>query len=162
MKTLQLASIGLLLMASTTSPADPNVTTDSDAVRAVLTLTDQMNTLLRNGDAAEFGRLLSLEFVASDPSNTIRNRDELIAVVSSGRLKYDSIETDIDFAKQLGDNLVVVMGTESTTQSAVPTSGDLETAALAGTLHRRFTNVFRKEDDSWRLLVKQSTIISIE
>ena len=38
----------------------------------------------------------------------------------------------------------------------------LEESAIAGTLHRRFTNVYRKEDGVSRLLIKQSTIFSME
>ena len=114
------------------------------------------------GDGKSFGALISEEFVASDPGNTIRHRDELIVLVSSGRLRYESIETSIDYARQLGEDLVVIMGTESTTQSAVPVEGELKKVALTKTLHRRFTNVFRNEQGFWRLLIKQSTIISAD
>ncbi len=103
-----------------------------------------------------------MQFVASDPSNTIRLKDDLIALVASGRLKYESIETSIDFADEVAEGLVVVMGTETTRQSAVPLKGELATKALADSLSRRFTNVYRKEQDGWRLLIKQSTIIAAE
>ena len=98
--------------------------------------------------------------MSSDPSNTIRLKDDLIALVASGRLKYESIETSIDFADEVTVGLVVVMGTETTRQSAVPLEGELATKVLADSLSRRFTNVYRKEQDGWRLLIKQSTIIA--
>ncbi len=105
---------------------------------------------------------LSENFVASDPSNSIRHRDDLIALFSSGQVSYSSFKTNIDYADQLGEGLVVIMGTESSTQTSVPSDAGLEEATVARTLNRRFTNVYRREDGIWRLLIKQSTIISVE
>ncbi|MHC4073960.1 MAG: nuclear transport factor 2 family protein, partial [Planctomycetota bacterium] len=97
-----------------------------------------------------------------DPSNSIRHRDDLIALFSSGQVSYSSFKTSIDYADQLGEDLVVIMGTESSTQSSVPSDAGLEEATVASTLNRRFTNVYRREDGIWRLLIKQSTIFSVE
>jgi len=152
----------LLLSIFAFANADPAVDTEDPAVRAVLAVQDQIHEFGIAGDAKSFGALISEEFVASDPSNTIRRRDELIGLVSSGRLRYESIEASIDFARQVGDDLVVVMGTESTLQSAVPVDGNLATVATSHKLKRRFTNVFRNEQGKWRLLIKQSTIIAAE
>ena len=151
-----------LLFALAIAHADSEVDTENPAVRAVLAVQDQLHEFGIAGDGSSFGALISDDFVASDPSNTIRHRDELVALVSSGRLRYESIETFIDYAKQLGDDIVVIMGTESTQQSAVPTDSDLESVALSHKLKRRFTNVYRNEHGEWRLLIKQSTIIAVE
>jgi hypothetical protein len=152
----------LLLLTAMNAYTDSNVDAENPAVMSVLAIQEQMHEYAISGDGVSFGELISVDFVASDPSNTIRHRDELIALVSSGRLIYESIETSIDYARQIGNNLVVVMGTESTQQNAVPVDGELEEVALTKTLKRRFTNVFRNEQGSWRLLIKQSTIISVE
>ncbi len=162
MTTFRLILIALLLGATSQVFPEDEANSDNPAVIAALGTQDRMLQYLLAGDATSFGELISQEFVASDPSNTIRHRDDLIALVSSGRLKYESVDTSIDYAEQLGDNLVVVMGTESTKQSAVPVDGELRNTALTSTLNRRFTNVYRKEQGVWRLLIKQSTIISIE
>lgn len=156
------ATIVLLLSAMANVCADEEFDSENPAVRAVLAVQGQLHEFGVAGDAASFGALISDDFVASDPTNTIRHRDEVIALVSSGRLQYQSIETAIDYAKQLGDDLVVVMGTESTLQSAVPADGDLESVAVSHKLKRRFTNVYRNEQGEWRLLIKQSTIIALE
>lgn len=138
-----------------------NVDDKNDAVNAVLAIQREMCEMMVAGDL-EFGQFISEDFIAADPSNTIRTREELIDLVSSGRLAYTFVDTEIDAAKQLGEDLVVLMGTESTKQDAVPTSGALEESALAGTLHRRFTDLYRHEEGSWKLLVKQSTLVSID
>ena len=152
----------LLLLASVNAYADAELDAENPAVRDVLAVQDQLHQFGIAGDGISFGALISEDFVANDPSNTIRHRDEIIALVSSRRLRYESIETSIDFARQLGDDLVVIMGTESTTQSAVPADDDLESVALSHKLKRRFTNVYRNEQGEWRLLIKQSTIIAVE
>jgi len=152
----------LLLLALVIAYADTEVDAENLAVRDVLTVQDQLHQFGIAGDGTSFGALISEDFVASDPTNTIRHRDELVTLVSSGRLRYESIETSIDYARQLGDDLVVIMGTESTLQSAVPADTDLESVALSHKLKRRFTNVYRNEQGKWRLLIKQSTIIAVE
>ena len=162
MKAFRFIMIALLLAMSSQVLPESDRETDDAAVKAALDSQDRMLEHILNGDAEAFGELISEEFVASDPSNTIRHRDDLIALVASGRLKYESIDMSIDYADQLGDDLVVVMGTESTSQSAVPVDGELRNTALSNTLIRRFTNVYRKEQGVWRLLIKQSTIIAIE
>ena len=162
MKAFRFIMIALLLAMSSQVLPESDRESDDAAVKAALDSQDRMLEHILNGDAEAFGELISEEFVASDPSNTIRHRDDLIALVASGRLKYESIDTSIDYADQLGDDLVVVMGTESTSQSAVPVDGELRNTALSNTLIRRFTNVYRKEQGVWRLLIKQSTIIAIE
>ena len=162
MKAFRFIMIALLLAMSSQGLPESDRETDDAAVKAALDSQDRLLEHILNGDADAFGELISEEFVASDPSNTIRHRDDLIALVASGRLKYESIDTSIDYADQLGDDLVVVMGTESTSQSAVPVDGELRNTALSNTLIRRFTNVYRKEQGVWRLLIKQSTIIAIE
>jgi hypothetical protein len=132
---------------------------DSSAVTDVLALQNRINDAALNGDGAVFEEVLSRDFVTNPPSNRVARRAELIALFSSGQVAYTSIEATVDFAEQLGEGLVVVMGTESTRQSAVPRDSGLGADVTETVLHRRYTNVFRREDGGWRLLVKQSTAI---
>lgn len=155
--------LGAALVASMLQAnADEPSSEDNPAVAAALAVQNQIVERMLAGDAESVGELIATRFVASDPSNTIRSRDDLIALVASGRLKYESVDLSIDFAEQVAEDLVVVMGTETTSQSAVPVAGELKDTALANTLRRRFTDVYRREADGWRLLVKQSTIIAVE
>lgn len=133
---------------------------DSSAVTQVLALQERINEAALKGNGAVFEEALSPNFVTNPPSNRIARRADLIALFSSGRVAYTSITATVDFAEQLGDDLVVVMGTESTTQSAMPADAGLGANVTAAPLHRRYTNVYRREQGAWRLLVKQSTPIS--
>lgn len=133
---------------------------DSSAVTQVLALQDRINDAALKGNGAVFEEVLSPDFVTNPPSNRVARRGDLIALFSSGRVVYTSITATVDFAEQLGEDLVVVMGTESTTQSAMPADAGLGANVTAAPLHRRYTNVYRREQGAWKLLVKQSTPIA--
>ena len=161
--------LALAFLLTSLSGARARTSTDSEepqvqnqAVESALAVQRQIRDRMLAGDAQAFSELLSQDFVASDPSNTVRHREELIALVASRRLKYESLDLEVDFANQLGDDLVAVMGFETTTQSAVPVDGALADAAKRSSLRRRFTDVYRNEDGKWRLLIKQSTIVPID
>jgi ketosteroid isomerase-like protein len=131
-------------------------------VEAALDAQNRIRAYMLAGDTERLADMLSDDFVAADPSNSIRRREDVIAVLASGRLKYDSGEVEIDFSDRLGDDLVVVMGFETTTQSTVPVEGEAGSIMQTSSLRRRFTDVFRNENGTWRLLIKQSTIVALE
>ncbi len=151
----------ILFMLSVTDVPAAAADRDSD-VLSVLQVNDQLTAEMLKANASAVQAMLSDQFIASDPSNTVRNKDDLVAVVASGRLQYDSFEVEIDAAQRLGGGLVVLMGVETSTQSAVPADGELKRTATSKALKRRFTNVYRQEEGVWRLLVKQSTVIAVE
>jgi hypothetical protein len=159
---LSLAIVALLATKLPLAEQSGNSEVENPAVAEVLALHSRINTAALNGEAEVLAEYLSSNFVASDPSNSIRHRDDLIALFSSGQVSYGSFKTNIDYAEQLGEDLVVIMGTESSTQTSVPSDTGLDEATVSSTLNRRFTNVYRREDGIWRLLIKQSTIFSVE
>ncbi len=127
-------------------------------VEEVLAVNERLRAAALTSDVAEFIELLSDDLVVSDPGNNIRYRDDLISLFSSGEVAYRSIEATIDYAGELGD-LVVIIGTESTVLAAAPIGSQWK---AGDKLIRRFTNIFRKEDGEWRLIIKQSTVFSVE
>ena len=80
------------------------------------------------------------------------------SLFSNREVVYRSVEITIDYADAVGD-LVVIMGSEATVIEAVPEGSPWGPGA---TLHRRFTNIYRKEEGNWRLIVKQSTVFSVD
>ena len=128
------------------------------AVVEVLAANERLVAAARTSDAAAFDELLSEDLVVNAPDNTIRDRDDLLSLFASGAVKYRSVESTIDHAEELGD-LVVIMGTETTVLESAPEGSPWGPGA---TLHRRFTNVYRKEDGVWRLIIKQSTVFSVD
>ncbi len=128
------------------------------AVAEVLAVNERLVAAARTSDLAVFDELLSRDLVVNDPGNRIRHRDDLLTLFASGQVVYRSINTTIDYADEVGD-LVVIMGTESTVVDSVPEGNPWGPGT---TLHRRFTNIYRNEDGHWRLVVKQSTVFSVE
>jgi ketosteroid isomerase-like protein len=131
---------------------------DKPAIAQILALNERLETAAQTGDVEVLKDLLSRELVVSDPGNKIRRREDLLALFDRGEVAYRSIETTIDFVDELRD-LVVIMGTESTILESAPQGSPWGPGT---TLRRRFTNVFRNEDGSWRLIIKQSTVFAVE
>jgi ketosteroid isomerase-like protein len=131
---------------------------NAPAVTEVLAINERLVAAAFASDAAVFRDLLSEDLVVNDPGNNIRHRDDLISLFASGEVAYRSGKATVDYADELGD-LVVIMGTESTVLAAVPKGSPWGPGA---TLHRRYTNVYRNEAGTWRLIIKQSTVFSVE
>lgn len=127
-------------------------------VAEALAANERLVAAARTNDADVFAELLSDDLVVSDPGNNIRHRDDVIALFAAGEVRYRSVERTIDHADTLGD-LVVIMGTETTVLAAAPKASRF---SAGDTLHRRFTNVWRRERGGWRLIIKQSTVFSVE
>jgi hypothetical protein len=151
-------SAALLLVGQLQAQQVVNASSEAPAVGQVLALREQLGTAALAGDVALLKELLSSELVVSDPDNNIRRRDDLLSLFDKGEVAYRSIETTIDFADQLGD-LVVIMGTQSTVLETAPQGSRWGPGT---TLLRRFTDVFRNEDGSWRLIIRQSTVFATE
>ncbi len=154
------APVALVALAAGLVQAEPiaNRSGTTPAVVEALAANERLVAAARTSDAAVFEELLSEDLVVSDPGNKIRHRDDLLSLFASGEVEYRSIETTIDYADELGD-LVVIMGTETTILESAPKGSPWGPGA---TLHRRFTNVYRDEEGVWRLIIKQSTVFSVE
>jgi ketosteroid isomerase-like protein len=100
------------------------------------------------------------EFFAPDllvnaPINRVVNRDNVMARMRGGQIAYEpGAEHRVEFIGVRGD-LVVVMGEES----AKPTGN----APNAGKLiRRRFTDIWKNINGTWKLTIRHSTVTSVE
>ncbi len=75
-------------------------------------------------------------------------------LMRSGRLNYLSFERTIEKIS-FNDNLAIVMGEEK-----VKPQGNQDNSEKLVT--RRFTNIWKKENDKWMIIARQATIIKIE
>ncbi len=105
-------------------------------------------------DTLTLFKLFSPNVIVHGPSNKIETLEDLLVRIRSGgsnREYYDRIIEKVTFA----DNIAIVMGNETTKPTGI--------AANAGkTVKRRFTNIWMKNKESWQLIARQSTIISVE
>ena len=142
----------------------PAIDSQNPAVQQVLATRERAAAALQEGDAETFAAGIDEGFVASNPADQIARKDAMVGFVSSAQLRYTGIETELAFAQQVADDIVVLMGNEYTTQSAVPDDADASTRSFVDSrLNRRFTDIYRRGDDGvWRHLAKQSTLVGSE
>ncbi len=106
-----------------------------------------------NGDTSMLYKVMSKKIVIQNPENTIVGFRDIMERVKAGKINYASFERNIEritFFK----NTSMVMGKEV----LVP-RGSSQNAGK--TITRRFTNIWMKEKNIWKLTARQATIISI-
>jgi hypothetical protein len=89
------------------------------------------------------------------PGGGVVPGDVLLNLFASGNLRYQHVEQHLDYAGSHGSDIVVLMGEEI----VVPGPG----MANAGQrVHRRFTDVFRREYGEWRHDLRHANVIEVE
>ena len=92
---------------------------------------------------------------AANPWDNDAAVQQVLERFALGAVNYAAVEQRLDYAGSHGPDIVVLMGEE------VVVPGP--TVANAGKrIHRRFTDVFRKENGEWRHDVRHANVISVE
>ena len=105
-------------------------------------------------DTTLLSQLMSSKIVVQNPENAIVGFRQIMQRVKSGKINYASFERQIEKVTFIG-NTAIVMGKEI----LIP-QGSTQNAGK--TITRRFTNLWMKEKDSWKLTARQATIVSID
>ena len=105
------------------------------------------------GDTTMLYQLMSSKIVVQNPENAIVGFRQIISRVKTGKINYASFERIIEKITFIS-NTSIVMGKEV----LVP-QGSSQNAGK--TITRRFTNIWMKEKDAWKLVARQATIVSI-
>jgi hypothetical protein len=135
--------------------AEPEPWADDRAVQEVLALRREGIAAMTTGGATAESERYSSTFVANTPGNVVVKGDQMLEQFARGTVGYAAVEQRLDYAASHGPDIVVLMGEEV----VVPRAG----AANAGKrIHRRFTDVFRKEKGEWRHDLRHANVISIE
>ena len=114
---------------------------------------EERNAILK-GDTTMLYQLMSSQIVVHNPENTIVNLKQIIQRIKSGKINYGSFDRHIEKITFIGD-AAIVMGEEI----LVP-QGSSQNANK--TVTRRFSNIWMKEHNVWKLAARQATIISID
>ncbi len=139
---------------TTTSP-DVRAAANEPRVAAVLAATTRLDAALVAGDMATFAAVFADDAAINSPQNTINRPAAAKGRFAAGLIAYVSYDRVIDFAGVRPGGEVVIMGEER----LVPRDG----APNAGkTVRRRFTDVWRDEAGTWKLAVRQATIVAVE
>ena len=109
--------------------------------------------LLDNGDTTSLLNIWSKDYVVNNPNGKIVTPMEIIALMRSGH-KFPSVERIIEKIT-FNQNIAVVMGKELQQPPNMTTNKD-------EWIPRRFTNVWIKTKNEWRLAARQSSKICSE
>lgn len=127
---------------------------DEQRVRA---LDDEERLAALKRDVPALERLWSDQFILNAPNNKVftGRRAVLDAFVHSGIINFSTFERQIELIRADGP-FVIIMGVET-----VQPMNDVPAAGLvAGQLiKRRFTNIWKNEDGTWRLFVRHANVI---
>ena len=103
-------------------------------------------------DTIQLSILMSKNIVVQNPENTIVEFREIMERIKDGKINYSVFTRRIDNIAFI-NGIAVVMGLET----LIPQG---ETKNAGKTVTRRFTNIWTKENDSWKLTARQSTIVT--
>jgi hypothetical protein len=150
---LVMGAASFLALVAVVNAAEPWA--NDEAVQEVLALRQRgIAAMTSVGVTAESERYSST-FVANTPANAVVTGEQMLQQFARGTVGYQSVEQHLDYAASHGPDIVVLMGEEV----VVPRPG----APNAGKrIHRRFTDVFRKENGEWRYDLRHANVISIE
>jgi hypothetical protein len=128
---------------------------DDPAVQQVLEIRRQgIAAMTSTGPTAESERYSST-FVANTPGNAVVSGVRMLEQFARGSISYVSVEQKIEYAGSHGPDMVVLMGEEVVVPGAgLPNAGKR--------IHRRFTDVFRREGGEWRHDLRHANVISME
>jgi ketosteroid isomerase-like protein len=124
---------------------------DEETVRS---LDDQERKAVLDGNFASLEHLWCEQLTVNSPANNvvIGRHDVLARVQKSG--VYSSFERKIEFIR-IDGNFAIIMGAET-----VQPIGD---ARLAGkTVQRRFTNIWKKDGNTWCAIARHANVVSAQ
>lgn len=129
---------------------------DADpAVQEVLELRRQGIAAMTSGGPTPESERYSSTFVANTPGNVVVTGEQMQARFAAGAISYQSVEQKLDYAGSHGPDIVVLMGEEIVVPG--PSARD-----AGKRIHRRFTDVFRRENGEWRHDLRHANVIAVE
>jgi hypothetical protein len=102
-------------------------------------------------DTVKLSQLMSRQIIVQNPENAIVGFQQIVNRIETGKINYASFERRIDNIAFI-NGIAVVMGVET----LIP-QGD--TIDAGKKIERRFTNVWTKEREGWKLTARQATVV---
>jgi hypothetical protein len=149
------ATSAFVAMTAATVGLAANPWDDDPAVQAVLELRRQGIAAMTSVGPSAATERYSSTFVANTPGNVVVTGPQMLERFAQGSVSYSSVEQRLDYAGSHGPDIVVLMGEEIVVPG--PSSRD-----AGKRIHRRFTDVFRKENGEWRHDLRHANVISTE
>ena len=122
-----------------------SATVSRDAVAA---LDELERRAMADGDVDSLERLWAPSLVVAVPGGALRNREEALSAVRSGRLAYDSVVRSVESVQVLGD-VGVTLGSET----VVARGGDGKGES------RRYMHVWVEGGAGWMLVARHAAFL---
>jgi ketosteroid isomerase-like protein len=129
-----------------------NAFSQQSEVALIRRLEDVEREAILKGDTTQLYKLMSKKIVVQNPENAIVGFPQIMDRIKKGKINYSVFERKIDNIAFV-NNIAIVMGLET-----VMLKSDTQNAGKS--IKRRFTNIWTKENDDWKLTARQATIVS--
>ena len=117
-------------------------------------LEEAHKTAILNRDTITIAKLFSKQILVHNPLNIIVGFEGIMARIRTGQIDYSSFDVEIEKISII-ENIAIVMGKETITPKGIaPNSGK--------TVHRIYTDIWLKTVDTYQLIARQATIISVK
>ncbi|RVT97225.1 nuclear transport factor 2 family protein [Mucilaginibacter limnophilus] len=107
-----------------------------------------------SGDTLTLKKLWSPSFVVNNPANRVVNVTQIRQLMKEGKIAYTTFSRVIEKITINGPVAVTMGYEENEPEKATDNAGKKVT--------RRYTNVWLKEKDGWRIIARQATIIDVK
>ncbi|NWG27528.1 MAG: nuclear transport factor 2 family protein [Ignavibacteriaceae bacterium] len=150
---MKIISIFLLIISlSSISKSQVSDSIDRETIiRQIKQLEDAEVNAILESDTVALKRMWAEDVHVNNPSNTVVNMNQVFERIRTTFIKYSFYSREQEYYS-VYDNVVVVMGNET----VIP-SGD--NPDRGKTLKRRYTSVYRKFKDGWKLIARHANII---
>jgi hypothetical protein len=118
--------------------------------QTITNIEQELNNALLKSDASVFERYFADNFIFTDPGGAVGHKTEMIASMKAGDFKFES--SNIDSMK------VVVYGNTAVANYRSTDKGKVKDFDISGVY--RWTDVFVKQNDSWKQVSGQGTPIA--
>ena len=108
-------------------------------------------------DTGTLYKLWDTHFVVTNQSNDIFNKSQLKSLIRKGIMDYTNFSRNIELIS-FSNNTATVMGIEITGNEAMRPAEKLHHYFRTDT--RRFTDVWTKDKETWKLVARQTTTVT--
>jgi ketosteroid isomerase-like protein len=119
----------------------------TDWEQEIRALEEQGRVAFLAGDVTTLGAMWDDRLLVNSPLNLVNDKTRVLELLASGRIRHTMDEVAIEHIARYGD-VVVVMGRDTVDG---PPSHQLT--------HRRFTNVWQRQDGAWRMIARHAQVV---
>lgn len=152
--TVALFTLATMGLCAASAAHAQGIRSTEDIVR---TLDNEMRAAVLRRDTVALNRLWSEHLVVNAPNNQVvmGRRAVLDDFLRTGIIDFSSFERDLEFVRVDGD-FVITMGLET----VIPNRSSPANGLVAGqVVKRRFTNIWKREANTWRLFIRHANVI---